>query len=120
MGACERCDGGGTCLQATCNFECKKIGDACETIVMGGFGDPPPEGLSKAVRDSAARFSQTFRIEQCTELMTDAGLVVGEEVTHVNGQFPRGLDEFAEMVKDLSKGTVLKVWRKGQRLDVTL
>lgn len=121
MGDCQRCDGGGNCLGAPCNLQCKFVGEnSCETIVAGGGGDVPPEGYSKYIAERTAMFSQGYRVERCTGLMTKAGIVVGDWVSHVNGKFPQSLDDFAELVKDLPKGTILKVWKGSERVDITL
>lgn len=123
MGDCQRCDGNGVCLQTTCNFECKYIGEnSCETIVAGGgqgggFAAP----LSEEQRLTVAKFTQCWRVEQCSEAMLNQGLEPGDLVTHVNGKFPQSMDDFAELVKVMPKGTILKVWKQsGKRLDVEL
>ena len=119
-GGCEKCDGGGTCIQATCNMDCRDWGEWCETIVMGGFGDTPPEAVTDEQRAKLARFNPCYRIEQCNELMNKAGLVEGDCVSHVNNLFPQGLKDFADLVEFLEPGDELKIWRDGKRLDVVL
>jgi hypothetical protein len=123
-GGCQRCDGGGNCLSAPCNMDCRNLGNGqCETIIMGGGGDVPPEGggnYAKEMKEKLAAFYQAYKVDRCTELMTQAGINVGDWVTHVNGKFPNSLDEFGEMVKHLPEGTVFKVWKGSERVDITL
>lgn len=120
-GGCQRCTGSGLCTATTCNYDCRMVTETeCETIIMAGGGDVPPEGFSMQKKATFAQFTQAFRIEHCTELMSKAGLYVGDFCTHINGKFPQGLDDFAELVKDLPKGTVFKVWKGSDRIDIAL
>jgi hypothetical protein len=120
-GGCQRCTGSGLCTAATCNYDCRMVTETeCETIIMAGGGDVPPEGYSAYIKERTALFSQGYRVERCTGLMTKAGISEGDWISHINGKFPQSLDDFAAMVLDLPKGTVLKVWKGSERIDITL
>lgn len=118
-GGCERCDGGGTCIQAPCNMDCKDWGEWCETIIRADF-EVAPELATEEQKEKLALFNPCYRIERCSELMKRAGLKEGECVSHINNIFPQSLKDFADLVERLDAGDELKIWRDGKRVDVTL
>jgi hypothetical protein len=106
------------CYSAAPNLECKQYDGWCETIVMGlTAGDYDPTKKS-TYTDLAQFFMQ--RVERNTDLMEKAGVEIGDTVERVNGIYAGSDLEFAKLVLRLPKGTVLLLWRKGERVTVTL
>ncbi len=115
MGGCERCLASGICTGAPCNFECRLVTEnECETLVMG----------RKAVKgEDISKISaclQCFRVDRVDDLLIDAGVLVGDLITHINGKFPENQQEFAVWFMELKPGDVVKVWRGLDRFDIKL
>jgi C-terminal processing protease CtpA/Prc len=87
---------------------------------MGGGGEFAST-LSKAQKAACAMFLPCFYVEQCTEAMKAKEIAPGDIVTHVGGKFPQDMSDFAEMVRVMPKGTMLKILKPdGRRVDVEL
>jgi hypothetical protein len=106
---------GSQCFSDAIQYECEYGDGWCTTHVMGG-GDPPLEGGV----DNRADFIPTYTVFKPNELMKKAGVVAGDAISHIDGKFPKDIEDFAEMVSSLSKGTMLRVWSDGADFDVTL
>lgn len=113
---------GTICGPAPINFECEYGDGWCQTIVMGGGGDSPFDVELKhkapATYDHAEFVCQ--RVRRLSKPMAAAGVMVGDTVTHVDGQFFNDVDSFAAAVLDL-RGKELRIIRRDGRAEfVTL
>lgn len=120
--SCSQCVGD-ICASASCNIECEYGEGWCNSIVMGG-GKTGPFNRDEANRVGLENYDHAefinFRIILNNEAMETAGVEVGSTVTHVDGEFVKDADRFAELVKDLRGKTLRLMKPDGTRGEVRL
>jgi hypothetical protein len=117
--ACAQCIAN-NCYQGTCNLSCEYFPNGCQTIVAGFFFNelekdkkPTAEPLFSGVPGVPLR---TVRAD-----LAALGVEVGDVLTHINDEYIGGnLERLTELSASLKKGDVLLLWRKGERVTVTL
>lgn len=111
MALCEKCVAS-NCYSAPCNLDCRHYGTWCETIVMAG-GDAPFDKefyLKAPATYDHAEFS-CQRVIRLSKRLADAGVRIGDTITHINKQFADTTEEFGKLVNDLPAGTELRLIR---------